>query len=801
MARLLTKWRKLLLLVVTASVAVAMVATTSTILESTLSLSLGTPHASKTVIVGSAITGSSHPGPVATPLASALKDPRAIPEGDLSEWRISMSELRTGNESAPVFVIETDGDFFSAFGFRPVLGRLFTHEERQYARPVAIISNQLWRSEFEANPAILGRELKIGNRSVTVVGVAQPGAVVPFASPSPTIWIPASFGSSLDRSPTRGVFLAVTLSNLAIAKKLPKQLASVAADIGLAQRASDFRVETFRSYFTGDALAGLWAIESGVLMAYATLCFAMMSLAGVEALGSQHELVTLIALGAPRNALLRRVTSGAFVCSIASFILGTTIAWSILSFCGPVLSSFLSFSTYLRPDRWTILFAALTALVPVGINVIVYLAFISGIDPARVLRSSGPSHLAGESRLVLVGQRLLGVVQLAVSMALIASTATIALTIRQYSGQQLGFNPAHLLVVGFPLAPPSGNSISAPKQVINNIIRRLSQIPGSSQVAFATALPLNPHSSFTMPVRIKGDTETSTTSTTQVRLVSWNYYKTLGIPVIAGRTFTPSDESDGQISVVVNRVFAESFLGGVAQAPGKAIQISGVEPRKYATVMGVVSDTPQASIMDASRPEVDVLYNQIRPTDALSIFLAAPSQVAIRTSGPPMTLASTASRIITSADQGRPAYGITTMEQIKQKQTRPERMTMLILLACAGSTGLVALLALVSLLRLQLLNREHGLRIRFAIGASRRHIWNAASTEARWTISGGILLGVCLSILAGRILTHYTPTPISSLCDGTIIAGVVLGLVAGTSAVFTIAGRLNFDSSTLFKQN
>ena len=681
--------------------------------------------------------------------------------------------------------------FFETFRVVPRLGRSFRAEEDRTPgrNAVVVLGEDLWRSDFSADPAIVGRLVRLNARDYEVVGVVPDSFTGLFDLARPTFFVPLTMTPSLEGASDdaqltdRGRRALTVKGRLKPGVTRDAASAEVAAIFGgfatshpLTNRAVTAAVLTeLESRVDGNPyvprLIGLLAALTIVLLTIA--CGNVANLVLGRASARQREIGVRLAIGASRWRLLRQLMTESAVLAIAGGAAGVLIAWcaiTLLETFAP--SSGLDVPTPLTVrldgrNLWvTFLMAAASAL-------------LCGLVPAlRAGRTDLLSALkpgaASQGRERMFGRSALVVVQIAGSLVLLVAATQMARGFSSVLAQDPGFRRDHRLTMRLD---PSLVAYSPARtaQFYRALTARAAAVPGVRSVALASGLPTVASFSavavvpegFALP---PGRDRLSVVSAS----VDRHYFTTLGVGLVRGRGFLQTDEADAPLVVVVDQTFADRYLG--TEPIGKRVRF--VQDGRTAEVVGVSVPSRHNSIFMPAQPFLYLPATQ-HPSARMTLI--------VETTGDPAALAGSLRDVVRSLDVNVPVYRVETIDELFERQSAAVANLLVGISTVVGLVGLsLALIGLYAIVSYQVSRRTREIGVRMALGAVRVQVVRMIVGQAAVMGVTGILIGTTLSFAAGRGLSAAFGAPPFDLV---LFSAVPLALLVTTLFASAVPAR------------
>ena len=684
------------------------------------------------------------------------------------------------------------GDFFSGLGIRAQVGRLLTvaDDRTGCASPGAVLSDGFWRASYGGDPAVLGKPIALDGHLLDIVGVTPPGFFGVEAGRTFDIAIPLC-AEPMVRGTSSGFGRGDRwfLNGMGRVKpdwtreRASAQLAIISAGVFASTVPPSYTVKDASDYmaFRLTAMPGstgarglpaaytrqLWVLLGVTTLVLLLTCVNLANLMVARATHRDREMAIRLAVGASRWRLVRQLLSESFL--IASF--GAVLGFVISRWFGQALVAFLNTRSNriflnLAPD-WRVLgFLGLAASVACLVFGVGPALTATAGSPGRSLVSGGRSQSDSRRRLTL--RRALVMGQVALSMALVVGALLFGRNLLGLATLDPGFRTDGIVTLTVDLQA-SRIAPSARIRAAEEIRSRLGAAPGVRAIAETIILPM---SGFRWNDRIVADAGAD-------RQLSWfnevtgDYFKTMDIPLVAGRTFDERDRLGNPLVAIVNQAFARRFLPAGSPV-GQIVQTEGgpgSPPPRYA-VVGLAADTKYSDVREpAPVPIVYVAATQDPDRMASLCFV-------VRSNLPPVSLTS----MVTSAVPGA-AVAYDSVARFISDSLTIERLMAFLLMFFGALAMLIAAVGLYGLMSYTVMRRRFEFGIRMALGAHPRQIVGMIMCESIVLLVLGLVGGTALALSASR----WTSTLLVGLSAWDPWS---FGLAAGTLGAVSVSAAL-----------
>jgi len=688
---------------------------------------------------------------------------------DLMDWRERSRSFETIASLQPQFtvlggdrperipVMSVTTDFFSMVGVQPALGRSFTPEEAQKGRNnVMVLSDELFRRRFGGDPRVIGSTIRAEGGSFTVVGVMPPGFrfLIRWQFPNQA-WAPMILEKNEDSRGSHdrlavgrlkpGVTLAQAQSEMsAIAKQLEREHPNSNGQIGA-------RLVPLQDDLTGNVRAILFALLGAVGFVLLIACANVANLLLARGVQRRYELAVRAAMGAGRWRIVRQLLTESVLLAAVGGAAGLGLAYAGVAGLRHIETLSIARLDAVVVDRSVLLFCAFVTLAAGVLFGLAPALLQSRRDLHSELKQSAGRSVAGGGRASLL-RSVLVASELGLAVILLIGAGLMIRTVGRLLAVPLGFQPDGVLTAQISLPEKQYSSDEKTSAFVRALLERVRTIPGVTAASVTNKLPLRGGQNGTMVVEGQtfGGTEFEGPLVEKSNVYP-GYFKTMGIPLRAGRVFADADLRKDFNSLVVNERFVRVLLKG-ANPLGKRVS-SDRNPPHWREIIGVVADIRQHGLAVKAMPEVYEL--SVPPL----ISLVA------RTSLDPSKLVEPVRRELTALDRDVPLAEVHTMREILDLSSSGSRTYMRLIGAFAVIALLLAVVGVYGLIAFAMSGRKHEIGIRMALGATPGNILAMALSGAGKLVIAGVLAGVAGALLLTRYLQSllYEVSPFDAL--------------------------------------
>jgi putative ABC transport system permease protein len=680
------------------------------------------------------------------------------------------------------------GDFFDVVGIRPTLGRAVgSTDTRSVGTNVVVLSDTLWRRVFRADPTVIGRSVRMDDVSYTIIGVMPRGFSYPRGS---EFWSPLAFTDHDLTTQRGGHYLDVVarLRSGVSLKQAQLELGSIWARLANDYPTKDKpsgAIVTLRTSLVGESRPALLILVAAVGLVLLIACANVANLLLVRALRRHREITVRAALGAQRGRLIAECLTEAVVLATAAGAVGVALAEAGTR----LLNS-------LRPDDPILATAAIdwhVLLVAIGLSIGSGLLFgfifahqtLPRDDIGARLGAGGRS--ASEAKSQRRTKRVLAALEIALAVVLVSCAGLLVRSFLALRAVDPGFQATNRVV--FDVGLPDVQFDTPEKQALffSDLLAKIRAIPGVQHAAASTGVPMSGFRYSFSARAFDGRTLSSQEGdhlSTQVRRVSDDYFRVMGIPIRAGRGLGPKDRRGAQPVLVVNEAAAR-LLAPVGSPIGHNLEISTTfapgpgRPRASGQIVGVVGDVRDFSLSSQAVPEIYFALDQY-PADF--------GTITIQSTLDPVALTNTARKILAASAPDVAVYHQTTLGALEEASIDQPRFIMTLLAVFAAVAIVMAIVGLYGVIAFGVGERTREIGVRIALGAQRGDVARLVVSDALLLGAVGVAAGLAVSLATTRVLENllYGVRPGDALTF--VVTGIAM-LMAALLAAWLPARR------------
>ena len=659
-------------------------------------------------------------------------------------------------------------NLFATLGAAPALGRPFTDQEQQPGKgDVVVLSDALWRSQFHADPGILGRTVPVDGAPAPVIGVLPRKFAFPIGDTRAQIWRPIEITPQINARTLAsesydtiarlraGVTTAAAQSDLSAVQHRLRPLYTDKA----IRAASAVRVASYRDALDHDDRPALLALLAAVGLIWLIACANAANLMLARGSARRREMAVRGALGASRARIVRQLLTESLLLSLGSAVVGVALGVATLRlFAHAMLTQLHLVHVPAFDPRVLAALLGLTLLSTVLFGLVPAL-LATNLTLEQALRQDSAQTGAGRSRNRL--QSAMVVTEIALSLTLLVACGLLLRTVFALRKVPLGFRTDHVVLVDPNLPGYKYKGTNLQQTLYLPLLDRIRSIHGVQAAALTSVVPLDRRFATTMQMMMWKNAAPATPSSparidVRMRVSTAGLQQVFGLRVKQGRYFNEQDTLTSQPVMLVNEAFARQYqsIQGTSILGNFSM---GLSKGRSAKVIGIVEDYRQVGVDQTPAPEMEFLASQLQPGD---FTLPGRGTIAHRTRhshqrGSRRLPLSDLRSVLVAASPDLRGATTTTMDQVVEDSIGAQILAAHLLETFGGLALLVALAGLYSLLAYLVTLRRRELGVRLALGADRASIQQLILTQAAKMVVVGIVIGGAASLATVHLLRHF----------------------------------------------
>jgi predicted permease len=650
--------------------------------------------------------------------------------------------------------IRSSSSFLATLGIAPALGRDLTGtDDHENASPVALVSDRVWKEHLGGNPRALGSALVLDGRTYTVVGVLPPRFRFFEDTDVVTALHPQMPAIYADRS-VDALAVVARLKPGVAAPQAESELNSIQHELDRrypdADHGMGVAVWSFKKMMVGNVEGTLFLLFGAVTLVLLIACANVANLLLVRAKMREREFGVRAALGASRARMVRHVLTESVLLASAGGALGIAVAAASLHLLLAAIPG-----TLPREENiglhWPVLAFTLLTAIAIGILFGVVPALRSARADVQTALQHGTRGATGSSRGVL---NQFVVLQFALTLVLLTGAGMLLRSIRELWHVNPGFDAYQLISFRVELAPSNTGTPQETRTAYQQLLKRIRAIPGVEDADLSNLVPLSGGDN-SGPFWI-GATQSTSLPDAPHALYFWtgpDYLRTMGIPLVRGRFFSPADQLGTAKVVVIDQVLANTFFPG-EDPVGKTLTVAHWG---MARIVGVAGHVRYWGLDDTGTYNPRQIYI---PAYQLPDFMVSDFfrnlSVLVRSPLPSSNLIPAIRNAVYASAPNQPVYDIRTIEDLERESMASRRLPILILGVFAGLALLLASVGVYGVVSYSAAQRVREIGIRMALGAGRRDVFRMVLGQGFRMAAIGIATGVLAALVLIQILPSFS---------------------------------------------
>ena len=691
------------------------------------------------------------------------------------------------------------GSYFDVMGLRPALGRLLNAaDDGPNAAGVAVLTHRFWITALDGDPSVVGKTIRLGARSATVVGVLEPSVPYPADTEiiANVVTSPHHLGATMVTGRTHrmtelfgrlapGATLEAARAELTTAHAVMKckhpDAYSPSADVRLS-------VTPLRDQLAAPARPMLLVLLAAAAVVFVIACSNVASLILARSVRREGELAIRAALGASRGALRRTLLAESLVLCGAGAVLGVILARPLVAVVSAYAARFSVRALEVTVDSSLLWVGATLAMIAA-----VLLAYVprlpssgSAVAPSWLSRPTGLGLASSSVRLTPGTNRRLrafAMSQIALSFVLLAAAGTLLSALVALQRSNTGYNLRQVLALDLP-AQSLAVMNAQEMDLYQEVTRRVRSLPGVEGVALGSFVPWRDAGpqlpGFTFAAEGYTPASGEEDPHGRLRIVAPGFFAVLGVPILTGRDFTSNDRRGGEPVVIVSQSIAQRLFPN-GDAVGRKVWwtdklFSTLLPRR---IVGVVADVDDVNVV---RGPALTIYHPVQQ-------MGFAGRLFVHASDDPYALVPAIRRTIRQLSANQPVERAATLEDVRAEKLAPERLNAFVLSGFAGVALLIAVVGVSGVLAFSVSARTREFGVRLAIGSTPRNLLLRVLSEGAVIAAIGIVAGVAGGYVFGQVAaSHFEDValpgalPILGAASVLVVAAIIASLMPAARA-------------------
>ena len=705
-------------------------------------------------------------GSVSVPNLEDWKSQNTVFAG-ISAFLFTSFNLEGGDTPQRIPGMHVGSNYFDVLGVKPTLGRGFLPgEDVSGSERVVVLSDELWRRHFGADPNIVNQTIPLNGEKYTVVGVVPPDLSSLYRTIQ--MWSPLVFHEKdrLNRDEHKYLVIGRLKSGVTLAQAR-EQMNAIAARLEQQyQNGRGIRLIQIEELWVAGVRSTLLMMMVAVGFVLLIACTNVANLLLARATVRRREISIRIALGAGRRRLIQQFLTEGLPLSAIGAAMGIALAWWTMGLLGKIAFPFLPRSQEIRIDSRVLLFT-------LGVSILTSVVFglipslqAGKTDVQETLKEGGNTMSAG----VIGGwlRPMLVVVEVAAAVVLLIGAGLMIRSILRIREVEPGLRPQNLLTAKVSLPREKYEHAESAIRFHQQVLEGVSNLPGVESVGLTSHLPVE-EQGYNGNISIEGKTYPPNESPlVEYRAVNEDYFKAANIPLLRGRVFSGEERDDTQPVVVINDAMAKQIW------PGEDPIGKRVGEERPATVIGVVGNVKNYGLLRTPAPEMYAPYTMKNFWPDMRWNM----RLLVRSTLDDSSIAGAVRREVQAVDPAQPIYAVQTMNLVIENTVRDKSVNTTLLTVFAGVSLLLALIGVYGVMSYTVAQHTREIGIRMALGAQPRAILKLIVGRGLVLVSAGAVIGVLASFGLTRFIENmlFGVTPTDPLTFIAIV--LLLGLVA-----------------------
>ncbi|HKO42401.1 MAG TPA: ABC transporter permease [Pyrinomonadaceae bacterium] len=669
----------------------------------------------------------------------------------VATYQRSGTVITEGGEPERVIGASVTADYFPLLRVKPILGRVFTREDdKEGAASVIVLSHHLWQKRYGGDPSIIGREINLGGKT-TVIGVMPAGFQFPISNEKQDYWEamlsePRLTKADREGRGTRSLGVIARLKEGHTLAQARSELYTIAQQIE--EQAPDsntnvvFNALPLHEVLTGDYRPALLVMLAAVGLVLLIACANVANLLLTRAMARQREIALRTALGASRSRIMGQLLTESVILSVLGGTLALLLAaWGLqfLIAYGPAEVPRLQ---QVQLDKYVLGFTFGISLITGVIFGLIPAWHASRPDPGSALKAGGPrSSEGGHNRM----RSSLIIAEVALSLMLLVGAGLLIRTFTRLVNSNAGFATKGVLSLDLPLSRSKYQTPEQQSAAFQQLVQIVRSVPGVTEASVVSNLPLSGNEvENTFQIAGRTPFAPGEVPSAEYTIAGPDYFRTLNIPLLAGRTFTEHDTATSPRVMVVSDTFARQTFPG-EDPLGKRIIVEGEEnDQPPAEIIGIVGDVRRNGFDIEAEPEFYLSHLQ-NPERRLNLVMRSDTLDSAQ-------YAQSARDAVRAWDANQLIWRTQTLDELVERSLASRRFNMMLLGIFAAVALLLAAVGLYGVMSYSVSWRTQEIGIRMALGAQRSDVLKMIVGQGMLMTMIGVVIGLGSALALSRVL-------------------------------------------------
>lgn len=693
--------------------------------------------------------------------------------------------LTAGNRPLRVRSAAVDDGLLTALGIQPAMGRLFQKGEADVSGPppapgsppllpanIVILSHELWQTAFGGRPDLIGQTIEVNGISREVIGIMPPGADV--MDNRTEIWMPLGLNPSFRQN--RGSHFLYLIGHLkdgvtpqAAQTELTALIQNWGERVGVKNhvfrplpgteegRKQDpgaghlLNMTPVQQQLVGDASRAIWMLQAAVAFILLIACANLANLMLARAETRHREFAVRSALGAGRGRLLRQFMTEGVVLSLIGGVLGLVLARVGVQAIIRLYPASLPRTSEVTVDAVVLLFTLGVSLATGIVFGLAPLLHTRAAGLVNALKEGGGRGATGSGRHHV--RRALVTAEIALAVMLVVGAGLLLRTVANLTSVDAGFDRSHLVTFSLALPQADYPQPLARAQMYQRLLDKLRALPGVQGATAMSGLPPNRplNANDTDIDNYEAPPEGPYENVDYYQNVMSDYFETMGIPIVQGRSFHPSDAASGGMVAVVNETLVNTFWKD-KNPIGQRLRPCCGDQIPWFTVIGVAKDVKQGGVDQKTGTEFYFFVDQVAQVPAPLGIAPFLMNFVLRTTMPPAALRQAVEGAVREADPAVPVVRLREMDAVFDESIRRPRLLAQLLAGFAGLALLLAAVGTYGVLSYMVAERRREIGIRMALGADRGSVLSQVMRQGLILTAVGLTAGIAGALGLNRLI-------------------------------------------------